>query len=505
MRHPIRLSDNILQAYADIKPRERFDQIKLAALVTRPYITRSYFSTGKGNQVKKKTLIALVLCSFGTHLRSQTMYIPPVAGTQWDTVSVQSLGWNAAAVAPLHAMLEAAHTRAFIVLKNGRIVMEKYFGTFTKDSLWYWASAGKSMTSVLVGIAKSEGRLALSDTTSKWLGKGWTSAPPEMEDKITIRHQLTMTTGLDDGVPDRDCTDRSCLLFKTDAGTRWAYHNAPYTLLDPVIERATGQSLNTYYLTRMRSKIGMNGFYFASGDYNNVLMTTPRSMARFGLLMLNRGVWDTTPILNDTAYFREMTTSSQTINPSYGYLWWLNGKTSYMLPTLQMVFPGSVSPAAPADMFAALGKNGQLINIVPSLGIVFIRMGDAPDGTFGSLVATVLNNQIWEKLTAVMGSTTGAAGRADASVVRDFSLSQNYPNPFNPRTTITFTVPAPGYARLTVFDMLGRETAVLYDGTAEPGVTHTALFDGGQRSSGMYEARLDYNGHRLSRKIVLVK
>jgi len=455
--------------------------------------------------VKQLSLIALLLCTCITHIRSQTMYFPPVTGTQWDTVSVQSLGWNAAAVAPLHAMLDANHTRAFILLKNGRIVIEKYFGTFTKDSLWYWASAGKSMTSVLLGIAKSEGRLALTDTTSKWLGKGWTSAPAEKEDKITIWNQLTMTSGLDDGVPDRDCTDKSCLLFKADAGSRWAYHNAPYTLLDPVIERATGQSLNTFYLTRMRSKIGMNGFYFASGDYNNVLTTTPRSMARFGLLMLNRGVWGTTPILDDTAYFRQMTTSSQAINPSYGYLWWLNGKSAYMLPTLQLVFQGSVTPAAPADMYAALGKNGQLINVVPSLGVVFIRMGDAPDGTFGSLVGTVLNNQIWEKLNAIMGSATGAAGRADASVVRNFSLSQNYPNPFNPRTTIRYTVPATGYARLSVFDMLGRETAVLYDGTAEAGVTHTASFDGGQRASGIYEARLDCNGSRLSRKIVLVK
>ncbi len=41
-----------------------------------------------------------------------------------------------------------------------------------------------------------------------------------------------MTTGLDDGVPDVDCMLPSCMIYKADAGTRWAYHNAPYTILD---------------------------------------------------------------------------------------------------------------------------------------------------------------------------------------------------------------------------------------------------------------------------------
>ncbi|MBK6945843.1 MAG: hypothetical protein IPH21_14410 [Flavobacteriales bacterium] len=54
-------------------------------------------------------------------------------------------------------------------------------------------------------------------------------------------------------------------------------------------------------------------------------------MARFGLLMLNQGTWNTTPIMTDMNYFTDMTTPSQTINNSYGYLWWLNGQTSYHL------------------------------------------------------------------------------------------------------------------------------------------------------------------------------
>jgi CubicO group peptidase (beta-lactamase class C family) len=93
-------------------------------------------------------------------------------------------------------------------------------------------------------------------------------------------------------------------------------------------------------------------------DYNNVYYSTARSMARYGLLLLNKGVWNGNPVLNDSVYFKNMTNSSQNINQSYGYLTWLNGKDSYMLPQSQIVFGGSTIKDAPDDLFAALGKNG---------------------------------------------------------------------------------------------------------------------------------------------------
>ena len=85
-------------------------------------------------------------------------------------------------------------------------------------------------------------------------------------------------------------------------------------------------------------------------------------MARFKLLILNNGNWDGNQIMNDTNYFNQMLNSSQSLNESYGYLWWLNGKTSYMLPG-QFVFNNKYLML---HFIAALGKNGQIINIVPS-------------------------------------------------------------------------------------------------------------------------------------------
>lgn len=333
---------------------------------------------------------------------SASLYFPPVGSNEWQTQSPASLGWNESELNNLYTYLEQKNSKAFIILKNGKIVAEKYFGTFTADSNWYWASAGKTMTALLAGIARQEGILNIENKTSVYLGAGWTSMAPAKEDLVTVRHQLTMTTGLDDGVPDNDCTLPSCLQYKADAGTRWAYHNAPYTLMDKVIEAASGTTFNNYFQQKIRDRIGMNGIWFRGTGWNNVYYSTPRSMARFGLLLLNRGKWDQATILSDTSYFNTQTNTSQSFNLSYGYLTWLNGKASYMLPTLQVVFNGMLIPNGPADMFCALGKNDQKIYVVPSQKLVVIRMGDSAGNS--ALALSGFDNELWGKIRMVTRS-----------------------------------------------------------------------------------------------------
>lgn len=324
---------------------------------------------------------------------SQT-YFPPVQGTNWDKLSPDSLHWCSNKIDSLYTYLENNNTKAFLLLKNGKIVLEKYFGTHTETSNWYWASAGKSLTAFITGIALQEGKLSLSDVSSKYLGQGWTSCPLEKENLITIRHQLSMTTGLDDGVEDHFCTLKECLVYKSDAGMRWAYHNGPYTLMDKVIESATGMTLNSYSTLKLKNTTGITGLFIHSG-YNNVFYSTARSMARFGLLMLNKGVWNGTVVLSDTAYFNQMIHRSQEINKAYGYLWWLNGSSDYMVPQSQYKFNGPLNPDAPSDMYAAIGKNGQFLNVVPIEKMVWVRMGEAPENCD---VPFIMNNEIWKYL-----------------------------------------------------------------------------------------------------------
>jgi CubicO group peptidase (beta-lactamase class C family) len=354
----------------------------------------------------KKTTIILSLLIFiacgkepSTTPPPTTMYFPPAGSNSWESVTPSSLGWNATELNNLYTYLQQKNTKAFIVLKNGRIVAEKYFDTFTADSNWYWASAGKTMTGFLVGIAQKEGLLNINNRSSQYLGNNWTSLPLAKENLITVNHQLTMTTGLDDAGTNDDCTLPSCLTYKADAGTRWAYHNAPYTILDKVVEAATGMSYNNYFQQKIRDRIGMNGLWMRNG-YNNVYYSTPRSMARFGLLLLNKGTWNGTAILADETYFNTQINTSQNLNLSYGYLTWLNGKTSYMLPNLQNVFNGAMMPNAPADMYAALGKNDQKIYVVPSQKLVVIRMGESAGNS--QLALSSFDNELWGKLNLVI-------------------------------------------------------------------------------------------------------
>jgi CubicO group peptidase (beta-lactamase class C family) len=351
-----------------------------------------------------KKLITVFLIFTSLHTNAQSLYFPPLVGNAWDTISPASLGWCSNRVDSLYNFLEQQNSKAFIVLKDGKIVLEKYFGNFTQDSLWYWASAGKTITSFLVGKAQEQGYLSLNDTASKYLGVGWTAGTRAQEDSITIRHQVTMTTGLDDGVPDNHCTLPSCLPYLAPAGKRWAYHNAPYTLLEKTLTTATAQPINTYTQTALKTRTGITGLWVTVG-YDNVYYSKPRSMARFGLFIQNKCRWNNDTLLHDTAYIQQMLNTSQDINYGYGYLWWLNGKGSYMVPTSQFIIPGSYAPAAPEDMYAAIGKNGQIVSIAPSKGLVVIRMGNADEGE----VPFLLCNSIWERLNYVMCNSTPPA------------------------------------------------------------------------------------------------
>ena len=330
-----------------------------------------------------------------TPVPTETTYFPPLTGTIWETKSIASLGWKQAAVQPLLDYLELKHSKGFIILVNGRIVMENYFNGHSASTNWYWASAGKTLTSTLTGIAQQENIININNKVSQYIGTGWTSETLAQENLITCKNLLTMTSGIED-IANGDAVSPASLQYKADAGTRWAYHNV-YVKLQDVIAQASGQTWTNYFNTKLRDKIGMDGAWFQSGN-NSVYGSTTRSMARFGLLMYNKGKWDNTVILNET-YFNEATNTSQNINLAYGYLWWLNGKASYHLPQSQLTIPGSIIQTAPNDMFMALGKNDQKIYVIPSKKMVVIRMGDAADNV--NLALSDFDETLWQKINGL--------------------------------------------------------------------------------------------------------
>lgn len=356
-------------------------------------------------QYRSMKALSTILCLFSLVACSKsdtpdpapaTMYYPPVSGTAWETTTPASLGWKETNIPALKEYLIQKKTKGFMILVNGRIVMEEYFNGHTPSATWQWNSAGKTLAASITGIAQQEGLLSVNDKVNKYLGLGWTAAPLAKENLITVRHLLTMTTGLND---QSQLVIKPNLTYIADAGTRWSYHNVFQKLMD-VTAAASGQEFEAYFNAKLKNRIGMEGFW-NFGTIFYIYHSNTRSMARFGLLALNKGKWNAEQVVNE-AFFTEAVNTSQDINPSYGYLWWLNGKSKYMLPSEQTVYPGTLVPNAPADMYAAMGASDQRIYVVPSLKMVVIRMGEASNPDDPDFAASGFDNEFWGKLNTVI-------------------------------------------------------------------------------------------------------
>lgn len=398
---------------------------------------------------RMKILYTLLLVLMMYLPKAQTIYFPPLTGNAWDTLSPASLGWCQPRIDTLYAYLEARHSQGFIVLKDGKVVLEKYFGTFTKDSIHYWASAGKSLTAALVGVAAQENLLSLEDSATRYLGSGWSSAPPNKESLVKIKHLLSMTSGFTDaptGNCDAEDTAATCLQYIADAGTYWTYQTGAYKKLHKIMSIASNSNYNVFTNNRIGTHIGMSGLWV-----NGVFYSVPRGMARFGLMILNKGIWENDTILKDQAYYSAMVNTSQNLNEAYGYLWWLNGKSSVMAPGLQTVFQRELFANAPDDMFMALGKNDQKIYVVPSRQMVVVRVGDA---AYTSQAAfSDFDNELWGLLDSMSCGATDINGMdADPGKVR------LYPNPANDLIGITgLNFTSQQQYGFILFDALGRQ------------------------------------------------
>ena len=143
--------------------------------------------------------------------------------------------------------------------------------------------------------------------------------------------------------------------------------------------------------------------------------------------------------------------------------------------------------ATTAQMVAQCGR---------SRGLAF-----SPDGTKAYVTTFAVNG---EPAIQVFSPTATNIETVDSSVPTAFTLEQNYPNPFNPQTNIRFTVNETGMARLTVYDIMGREITRLVDRYMAPG-TYEASFDGANLPSGTYIYRLELNGQALTSRMTLLK
>ncbi|HLT74873.1 MAG TPA: serine hydrolase [Ohtaekwangia sp.] len=288
-----------------------------------------------------------------------SMYFPEAGSDDWKQVSAVDLAWDTTYLN--EAIRYAKENRSYnlLILHKGRMVVEEYWSGTDAKSRHDLGSVAKSMTAFIIGILQEDGTLRIDDKVNNYLAEGW-SRSPETEGEITIRHLLTMTSGLND---DLDYVGRP--------GETWRYSHGAYVKLYEVIEAATGKSYREVFDSILFTPTGMTGMSWSGTD----LLSPGRAIARFGLMMLNDGTWDGKKLLQDEGYFSDMLSTSQTIQKSYGYLWWLNGKESWYDDDKRVTIDGPIASSMPDDAWLAKGKHDQRIYVVPSLDLVVIRQG----------------------------------------------------------------------------------------------------------------------------------
>ena len=213
----------------------------------------------------------------------------------------------------------------------------------------------------------------------------------------------------------------------------------------------------------MSSGIWIDGVYYSR----------TRDAARFGLMMLNKGIWNGDTLLRDTAYYNTMINTSQSLNQSYGYLWWLNGKSSHRLPGVNITIPGELIPSAPEDMYAGLGKNDQKIYVVPSMDMVVVRFGNAADGS--NFALSGFDDNLWQRIMDLECEPTAIIETKPMEI-------KVYPNPGNNIINIQFAMPINKSAVVELFNNSGQLVygEVLVEGSATYKLTI------GNQPAGMY-------------------
>jgi CubicO group peptidase (beta-lactamase class C family) len=269
-------------------------------------------------------------------------------------------------------------TTAILIVRDGRIIAERYapgFGIHTAQRTW---SVAKSIAGTLIGIAARDGLLRVGAHDRARIPE-W----HDMRGNIMLDDLLRMASGLHSTT----AGNRSDAVYfggvsvteetvawplEVSPRTRFRYANNDILLAIRALRAAINDDAryHAYPRERLFAPLGMTRTVAETDPRGNFILSsqvwsTARDLARFGMLYLNDGVWNGTRILPEN--WRTYVTRASGPQPegAFGY-----GATFWLM---------SRSPGVPADTFAAFGNRGQYVVIVPSRRLVIVRRGE--DGT----------------------------------------------------------------------------------------------------------------------------
>jgi CubicO group peptidase (beta-lactamase class C family) len=350
------------------------------------------------------------LASAGSKYLAQGKYTGAYFPTDgWRECRPEAVGMNSEKLAQAieYAATPAFKTDGVAVIRKGHIVAEAYLGGFKQNSVHVSHSMAKSFTSTLIGIAIDKGLIESVDEKLCRFYPEWDCEDTkDLRSKITIRHAMTLTTGLEwyedwsrwdpstndalkMGASGRFVTYMAERKGLYEPGQRFVYSTGDPMLLTKVIQEAAGMSAFDFAddnlfgplnIIKVRWDRDMDGYTATAWG----LYTTVRDFAKLGYLFLNKGNWDGRQVVSE-AWVEQSTRTDRSVRmwEAYGYLWHVN--LPYRLS--QQFHKSPVSrDALPADSYMAEGVLGQTIVIIPSKDLVAVRVANETGGGHMDLV-----------------------------------------------------------------------------------------------------------------------
>jgi CubicO group peptidase (beta-lactamase class C family) len=315
-------------------------------------------------------------CLFDGDLKHDNPTVPEQLDDGWEIATPESVGLDPDVLARIHDELlrEDAYvgTLGMLVIKDDKLVWETYLRTPSdRDAHHPIQSATKSVTSLVLGIVRDDLDGPSLDMPIDQIFADEMGELPAVKHAITLRHLLTMTSGIAfdnadfslEMLVDRPADGIRYILDKpmyADPGDEFYYRDCDPQLVSYAIQRLTGRDLAAIADERLFAPLGIDDFAWehtrdgaATGAF--ALQLRPRDLAKLGVLALHQGEWRGQRIVPEDWLAESTRTQIESDVPGYpyGYYWWV----------------------VPGVGYSAWGHGGQFVLVVPDRDLVLVQIG----------------------------------------------------------------------------------------------------------------------------------
>jgi len=325
--------------------------------------------------------------------------VPVKADEDWEISSLKDEGIDPEKINELMNNILDGNIQdihSVLIVKNGKLVLEEYFYGYAHQKTHRMASVSKSITSILIGIAKDQEIIPNMDRKIYDFFPSYRDiSRDDSKNAIRLKHVLTMTAGMDWNdwdYPDTDPRSTSQAMIRSDdwikfileremvdtPGKNFVYSNGLTMLLGEVLRNATGVYADKFAEEYLFDPLGISDFSWQKLPDGTIitawgLKLRPRDMAKIGYMMLKDGKWKDKQIVS-SSWVRESTKAQVEgdilLGSGYGYQWWC-GRTFINNKTI--------------ETFYAAGKGGQYIFVCPALDLVTVFTCTPGDRSMGEL------------------------------------------------------------------------------------------------------------------------